>query len=984
VSLQVLVNGFDVTNGVTHFLNYRETEGLFDPVGLVESGQVDTFDGPYRVRQTTVDYGIRKVKIIGRLNCRSLSYAEKLRSLSYLQSIYSPRPSRVVIGTLELQVDFNNVQVSSDEMKRLSTVINYTVEGTAIPATFACVYGAGTGLTQGIPIDTQRINETAVTGTFASGIVSFTCLGDAPTHAVVTIQGAASTTYYLATSVTGRRVPIVCDSLGVGRIDERAGFVLTPGTNRIVAYTASTGTTVATALSGAISLFGTVWRYTGNAAAGSATRMDLGPALTVNRTGLAKYFLGNTNPTVSGENGIITAQDDEPRIGWVWQNRRNLFIDSNDLSSSTATTRTGIGTNIYQIADPDGGLRGYRAISNASNSHITYSTSKVTSGAIVVGVQYTFSVYLRSTGASNTISAYIYDNTSSTSTSWAVTSTWTRFSITRTVANTGGWAIQIGGTDWTTGEGIELYGPQFELGASTTAYQATDASGISLDHPVNDSGLVLEGNATNVCLQSQDINTITWSKNGINTITTNNLAPDGTLTAFQGTSNAADSTITQTVAVTVGSTYTFSVWLRTTTGANTVNIYLSDGGVPISTSCSVTTNWARFSVTRTAVTATPVVLQIGGNTTWATGEVLEIWGAQLELGTAATSYIFTSNLSATRLADVAGLVSPHNLAIQSQDLSSATGAAWSSFSRWTSRTIVSAATSPSPNGTGGVTRLISDGTVTNPNIAFCRQTIRTSSSTIYTFSIWLKGTTTGSAFITIRNSFGGGLGSTTCNITTSWQRFFVTVINATANDSIIIDLNTQTANQTIDAFGAQLTEGHLPGRYIRTTDTQVLPVNMVDQSWSQNGYIEADIAWPNNTGVSAYSFGEGTLTTAGTIIFTVNASGAIIRFGRYDSGAGLRNAQIGNATVFNNGSACVRMEWTNYILAGSRYMMLRLYLNGSLQVENNYAATAGSTWPIVDVTRLVRLRPASGDQGTISNLILGTPSLPSGATPSGL
>jgi hypothetical protein len=78
------------------------------------------------------------------------------------------------------------------------------------------------------------------------------------------------------------------------------------------------------------------------------------------------------------------------------------------------------------------------------------------------------------------------------------------------------------------------------------------------------------------------------------------------------------------------------------------------------------------------------------------------------------------------------------------------------------------------------------------------------------------------------------------------------------------------------------------------------------------------------------------------------------------------------------------MEWTNYLLSGNRYMMLRLYLNGTLQVENNYAGTAGSTWPIVDVTRLVRLRGSSGDQGTISNLILGTASLPEGSTAAGI
>lgn len=160
---------------------------------------------------------------------------------------------------------------------------------------------------------------------------------------------------------------------------------------------------------------------------------------------------------------------------------------------------------------------------------------------------------------------------------------------------------------------------------------------------------------------------------------------------------------------------------------------------------------------------------------------------------------------------------------------------------------------------------------------------------------------------------------------------------------------------------------------------------MIDPSWSQNGYIEADIAWPSRTAsTNLYHFGDGITSTAGTVIFTTNLSGTIIRFGRYDSGAVLRNAQIGNSTVFNAGTARVRMEWTNYLLAGTRYMWLRLYLNGTLQVETNYASTAGPSWPIVDVTRLARLRSTSGDQGTISNLVIGTPSLPEGSQAAGI
>ena len=284
MSLQVLVNGFDIANGITHRINWVETTGLFDPVALVAPGAVDTFDGPFRVRQTTVDFGTREISISGILLVASPSYADKLRALDGLQAIYAARPSRVVVGTLELLVDFDRVQVAADQLKRLNGMIKYTVTGTAIPSTFSSSHGNGAGQIQGIPVDTQRVNEAAIIATMAIGVGTITNPGDVPTPAVLTIQGAASTVYYLATSATGRRVPIATDANGVGRLDERAGLYLVPGVNRITAYQAATGTATFTDIT-VMSFFGTTWRYSGNAASGNATRFDLGPTITTNRTG---------------------------------------------------------------------------------------------------------------------------------------------------------------------------------------------------------------------------------------------------------------------------------------------------------------------------------------------------------------------------------------------------------------------------------------------------------------------------------------------------------------------------------------------------------------------------------------------------------------------------------------------------------------------------------------------------------------------------
>jgi hypothetical protein len=999
MSLQVLVNGFDVTNGITHRINWVETSGLFDPAALVDPDVVDTFDGPYRVRQTTTNFGSRDVLISGFLIVAAPDYASKLRALDALQMIYAARPSRVTVGTLELQVDFGRVEVAQDQLKRLNAMIRYTVRGTAIPATFASTCGSGTGYTQGVPIDTSRVNEAATLASMASGVGTITNPGDVPVAAVLTIQGAASTVYYLATSATGRRVPISTDAAGVGRLDERAGLYLSPGVNRITAYSAATGTTTLTSIT-VMSFFGTAWQFSGNQAAGTATRMDLGPALTVNRTGSATYSDGAL---------IQTALDDVPRIGWSWINRRNLIVTSVDQLASWTNFSLSVRT-CGGAAEPFGYTGNDRAVVTMSDTTTTsLAYNGYTIGALPA-IDYVASVYIlkdsntsRQAGFSINTSTQFSGALLNTSTGTAIRSTDSTLTSTVSVTDAGLWwrlamtwtgdatannwriAPAIATSPGSTATSAAATGsavfacPQVEIGTTPTAYQATDASGIALDHPANDGGLVLEGTATNLCLRSQDINNATWSKNNLTNITTTNLAPDGSSTAFQAESNAADSYITQTVAVTIGTTYTFSVWLRTTTGANTVNIYLSDGGSPISTACSVSTTWTRFSVTRSSVIATPVVVQIGGGTTWSTGEVLQIWGAQLEAGTAATSYIATTTASVTRNGELSGIVSPHNLALYSD---TQTNAAWS-VTGWT------VATTPVAGPVSSLLnayRINTTATAGN-NIVQAVQDPTGAALKTYTFSIWIRSqSTTTSVQIGLETQSGANIaGPTTVNLTGSWQRFFITGTSLSTTTSLQIRISSANLAGQIDVYGAQVTQGYLPGRYVRTTDTQVLPTTMIDPSWSQNGYIEADFVWiPRSTGIGVF-FGEGIASSGpvavGGLRFQTDNGGPWVVFARFDSTGTQRTVLQTSSTVYNRGYARVRGEWTNYMLAGSRYMFLRIYVDGVLISETNFAGTSGSAWPLVDVTRFFRANAAIG---VVSNLVLGIPALPEGARAAGI
>lgn len=181
-------------------------------------------------------------------------------------------------------------------------------------------------------------------------------------------------------------------------------------------------------------------------------------------------------------------------------------------------------------------------------------------------------------------------------------------------------------------------------------------------------GLLIEESRTNIITYSEDFSTGWGTTSGgtgsLPVITTNQVtAPDGTLSADKivfnagaGTTSSDLSLLQKTMTVSAVS-YATSIYLRGENGGEQIMIQ-----GPASNTYSVytlTTSWQRISFVETGFAGTGVRLNIGirqglgGIGTVNANPTIYIWGAQMEAGAFATSYIPTVASQVTRNADVA-------------------------------------------------------------------------------------------------------------------------------------------------------------------------------------------------------------------------------------------------------------------------------------------------------------------------------------------
>lgn len=445
-----------------------------------------------------------------------------------------------------------------------------------------------------------------------------------------------------------------------------------------------------------------------------ANTKTLDPRITFTRGTSATYYDGKTT-VMAEQNLFLSSQDFQTANGWAMQDgAQTLTLNSTAAPDGTTTADTLIeppsGSSTprwYQIKTVTPNTAYTISCYLKANTR-TFAYVQLE----ILGVGNVIQYFNLSTGAASTLTTTgSSSNVSNTITSAG--NGWYRCTLTATFPSGTSMYAFIGLANSTptqyyscNGSSIYAWGAQFEARSTATTYTPTTSQPIKnyvpqlltagtnqarFDHnPVTGEslGLLVEEQRTNVASYSADLgNSSAWPQAGITVISNANVAPDGSLTAIRmiAATSSGDHDLYRYFNLD-NSSYTLSVYAKYS-GAHLAlsasgpsspwagcifdlqnGVAKTPQGTGITCTASIQSvgnGWYRCSITFTATSSYGwyAIISSTNNVNATMGAYgfiaypgdgwngVQLWGAQLEAGAFATSYIPTTSASVTRTLD---------------------------------------------------------------------------------------------------------------------------------------------------------------------------------------------------------------------------------------------------------------------------------------------------------------------------------------------